>query len=56
MTWFGYLFVALLSLSTLMVVGSIGKPRGPLEPTAAAVIVLINALLILGAITVGTTP
>lgn len=42
-----WIIVALLTFGMLLNVAQVGKPRKPLEPTMAAVIVAINAALIL---------
>ena len=41
--WF---IVGLVALSSLLVIGSVGKPRKPITPGSAATTVAINALFI----------
>lgn len=51
MTWFGWVFIAVILVSMAATVSSIGEPRKPL----IALLALITIdLLIVGAITVGT--
>jgi hypothetical protein len=54
MTWFGWLLVGLIALGGLLSVGQIGRPREPLTPGTGALIVVLDALLILGVVLVGT--
>ena len=54
MTWFGWCLIAIVALSTLLSVAQIGKKREPLDPSTVVVIVIVNSLLILGTILVGT--
>jgi hypothetical protein len=43
MNWALYALAAFMGLGALLAVSSIGKPRKPLEPGAAAWVVLFNA-------------
>lgn len=43
-----WIIVALFSLGLLLNVAQVGKPRKPLEPGTAAVIVAVNVALIIG--------
>ena len=54
MNWFGWLLVAWWAVSALLTVGYIGKPRKPLVPSTAVVVILIYAALIVGLLAVGT--
>lgn len=56
MTWFGVVFVVYTVIVSALVVRNVGVSRAPLTPGQAAVSVIINILLIIGAVTVGTTP
>lgn len=55
MTWFGYVLVGVIAFGTLCSVATVGKPRPPLSAEVAVLVVVTNALLIWGAIAVGTT-
>ena len=54
MTWFGTFLILYWASNALLTVALIGRRREPLAPGAAAVVVAIYALLIWGALTVGT--
>lgn len=54
MNWFGWLLVAWWAVNALLTVARIGKDSKPTEPVAAAVVVLIDAALIVALFTVGT--
>lgn len=41
-----WIVIGVISLGVLLTVGSVGKPRKPLEPGAAAVSVVLSAALI----------
>jgi uncharacterized membrane protein required for colicin V production len=53
-TWFGIVFVAYLVVTALAVTFLIGKPREPISPGGAAITLIVNALLVWGALTIGT--
>lgn len=46
MTWYAWVIVALAAVSALLTVLNIGKPRSPISPPVAALIVVANALYI----------
>ncbi len=48
MTWFDYTLLAWWAIGSLLVVGQIGKPRKPLEPSTVVVILILNALFATG--------
>lgn len=54
MNWFGWLLVAWWAASALFTVGNIGKPNKPTRPGVAVAVVVIDALLIVGLLTMGT--
>lgn len=54
MTWFGWVLVAMWSLNPFIVVYRLGKPREPYDNGDAAAAILVSALLIIGALSVGT--
>lgn len=54
MTWFGWIFVGWYAVSSLLVIGSIGKPRQPTHPATAVLMVVVAALMITGVLTIGT--
>lgn len=54
LNWFGWVLVGMYVLSALLSVGTVGKPRTPTEPGAAVIIVVLNTLLVLGLLFVGT--
>ena len=54
MNWFGWLLVAWWAVSALLVIGNIGKPSKPTRPSVAVGVVIIDAALIVGLLTVGT--
>ena len=54
MNWFGWLLVAWWAISALVTVVYIGKPRKPLEPSVAAIVVAVYAAEIVALLTVGT--
>lgn len=54
MRWEAWVFVALYSLSLVVNITSIGKPRKPLEPSTVAGLTVISAVLIILAIRLGT--
>lgn len=55
MTWFGYVLVGVIAFGTICNVAIVGKPREPLSAEVVMLVVVTNALLIWGAIAVGTT-
>lgn len=52
--WFGWVLIGMYALSILVNVGTIGEYRKPLTPGSAVFIVILNTLLILGILFVGT--
>lgn len=54
MTWFGWLIMSYFMLGSLLSVALIGQPREPLSPGTATFILVMNGLLILGILSVGT--
>lgn len=54
MTWFGYVFVCLMALNAAMCVANVGRPREPMSPGAALTVLVVNGLIVWGAIAVGT--
>ena len=50
MTWFKWLLVVLIVISTAANVAMVGKEREPLSPGAAAAVVLVNVFLVIGLI------
>jgi hypothetical protein len=48
MNWFDWMLVALFAYSALLVVAQVGKPKKPTEPVTAAIVVAIDAALIVG--------
>ena len=48
MNWYLWFLVAWFLLGAVMVVANVGKPRKPTTPDIAAIIVVIDALLIAG--------
>jgi hypothetical protein len=54
MSWFGWTLIVLYTLSTVVNVLIIGQPRKPQTQGGAAAALLMNALIIIGIIYVGT--
>lgn len=54
MTWFGWILVSLTVLSTLVTVSQVGRYPTPITPGIAVAVVVTNAFIIWGAVTVGT--
>lgn len=54
MNWFGWTLVAWWTTAALITVSQIGKPRKPLQPSAAVVGIVIAVALIVGLLSVGT--
>lgn len=54
MTWFGWTWIALIGLSTILNVKDVGKPRKPMSGTTAAILVCITAAQIGGILFIGT--
>lgn len=54
MTWFGWLLIVMWTLSALASVAAVGKPRKPVTASLANYSVLTAAVLILGALAIGT--
>lgn len=54
MTWFGWLLIALMLISTLATIGLIGQPRKPISNGAAIFATVLNGLLAMGILLVGT--
>jgi len=52
-SWFLWVLAVWFLLGTIITVASVGAPRKPLTPEAAAVNVLINALWIAAIVVVG---
>jgi hypothetical protein len=50
MTWYAWLIVAALVAGALLNVRDIGKPRGPITPAAAMLVIVANALMIYGVV------
>lgn len=48
MTWFDYLLIAWWALGAFMTIATVGKPRKPIDPLAAAIYAGITTLLIVG--------
>ena len=48
MNWFDYTLVAWWLFSTLVVIGAVGKPRKPVEPSTAVGVSIVNGLLVAG--------
>jgi hypothetical protein len=53
-TWYGWLLVSLLGLKILIWAVSVGQERKPITSEDFMVSLIINGLLIAGALTVGT--
>lgn len=53
MTWFGWLFLAFLTLNVVVVAYTTGRPRKQLGPDDLFWAVVVNALIFWGAYTVG---
>jgi hypothetical protein len=55
-TWFGVALIVLCVVNSMLVTVQVGKPRKPMEPAAAAIGILLNALIVWGVLAVGTNP
>lgn len=54
MTIAGWIIVAVLGFSTLLVVANVGKPRKPTTPGDAVGVLLVNVIIIAVILTFGT--
>lgn len=54
MTWYVWLVVALIAVSSMLTIASIGKPRKPMTSGTAVWVLLVNAALV-WAIVAGAT-
>jgi hypothetical protein len=54
-TWFGWVYVVFLAVNAALAVLSIGEERKPMTSGVAVTVVILDGLLVWGAVTVGTT-
>lgn len=54
MPWYAWLVTALVGVSTLVTIGSVGKPRKPTTPGIAVAVVVVNGLFVWGVVALGT--
>lgn len=54
MTWFGWLFIVLSVIEQLGFAAEVNKPRPTRTPAWFVIGLVLNGLLVLGAVTVGT--
>lgn len=52
-TWFGWLYLAVVAFSAAASISQIGKPRQPLAPSTVIGTLIVSGLIVWGQIAVG---
>lgn len=55
MTWFGVVYLVLSILGVLIKIGTIGKPRDPVDAEDALLAIVVTGLILWGLFAVGVT-